>query len=404
MNEIYCGNNLDVMTKEISKKSIDLIYLDPPFFGTGKQYQNIWNNKNEVGQYKERTELGIEGYINWIEPRLYRMKELLKSTGSIYLHCDYHNNTQMRILMDEIFNINNFRNEIIWSYTGRENPKQRMFPRKHNNILFYTKSNKYTFNMQFKPYNEEYIKFFRYDDDDGKGKYQKQPNNNGGKYKQYLNDTKGHPINSVWNDIKSLNNFSAEWMEYKTQKPEALIERIIKSSSNPNDIILDPFMGGGTTLAAAKKLDRQFIGIDIAEEACNLTAKRIEYPKTNIINTIKIVPDFDIMETYEFQEYVCNIFNAMNTSADPTRPSGPDGGIDGRFIGEFKGWGLSVTVSKLKGTEIKECIADMVNKGYENAQLISAKPISKANEMIAQSYMKDSKLNKLELHYIGDLI
>lgn len=406
MNKLYCGDNLDVMAKEISKKSIDLIYLDPPFFGVGGQYQIIWSDKNEIKQCRERTKLGINGYTNWIEPRLYIMRELLKPTGSIYLHCDYRMNAHMRILMDEIFGLTNFNNEIIWSYTGRENPRQRMFPRKHENILFFKKNKNHVFNMIFKPYRQEYIEFFKFDDDDGRGKYRMQPKV-GGQYKQYLNESKGQAMNDVWDDIKPLYSFGCqhEQLDYLTQKPEMLLERIIKASSNEGDIVMDPFMGGGTTCAVAKKLGRQFIGIDIAERACNETARRIDYQKSNIINTIRSIPDFDIMETYEFQEYVCNLMGAINTSPDSSRPSGPDKGIDGKFIGEFKGWGLSVTVSKLKATEVKECLMDMSRRGYENVQLISRKPVTEAMRMVAQSNLKETpKINKIELHYIGDLI
>ena len=367
MNKIFCGNNLDVMIKKISKGSIDLVYLDPPFFGTGKQYQNIWNDENEIEQYKERNKLGIEGYINYIEPRLYRMKELLKSTGSIYLHCDYRMNAYMRILMDEIFGTDNFQNEIVWHYgLGGSSPKR--FSRKHDTILLYSKYNNFIFNAPMVPATSLRMK---------------------GQLKK---------VDDVW-DIPSLNNMAKERLHYSTQKPEVLLERIIEASSNPNDVVLDPFMGGGTTLAVAKKLGRQFIGIDIAKKACNLTAKRIEYPKDKIINITRTIPDFDMMKTYKFQEYVCDIFNSMNPLSDPTNPSGSDS----KFIGEFKGWGLSATASKLTGTEIKECIDDMVNRGYKNAQLISAKPISENNRTIAREYLKDSKLHTLKLQYITDL-
>jgi len=197
---------------------------------------------------------------------------------------------------------------------------------------------------------------------------------------------------------------SKERFGYLTQKPETLLERIISASSNPGDIVLDPFMGGGTTLSAALKLNRQFIGIDIAKEACDLTAKRIGYTG-KIINTLSTIPDFDIMKTFEFQDYVCNVMGALNTSQNAGKKgSGPDGGLDGKFIGDFKGWGLSVTVSKLDAREVKECIVDFMNNGYENGILVSRKPISKANEMVAQTTSKNLKFNKLELHYIGDLI
>jgi len=207
--------------------------------------------------------------------RLVEMYRLLKLTGSIYLHIDYHAVYKLKIIMDEIFGEKNFINDIIWTYSGRE-IKQRRFPHKHDTILLYGKSKDYTFNTLYKSYRNEYIKMFNRDDNDGKGRYQTQPDGKGGRYKQYLNKSKGQIISDVWNDIKPLNNLGQQHkLKYPTQKPIELLERIIKTSSNPNDIILDPFCGSGTTLKAARKLERNYIGIDKNEQAIKISKERV---------------------------------------------------------------------------------------------------------------------------------
>lgn len=206
------------------------------------------------------------------------MHRVLKDTGSIYLHVDWHAVHYLKVEMDRIFGMKNFRNEIVWAYSGRENPRQKMFARKHDTILYYVKSNNFIFNAQFKKYRKEYIEqFFKFDDDDGLGLHRIQSDGRGGKYKQYINKSKGHPINDVWEDIKPLSFFGSqkERLGYPTQKPETLLERIIKASSNPDDVVLDPFCGSGTTLKAASKLGRKYIGIDENKQAVNICKKRI---------------------------------------------------------------------------------------------------------------------------------
>ena len=267
VNKVWCRDNLEIM-KSIPDDYVDLIYLDPPYFT-----QTNWKN-GDIGfsdNWKSMNE-----YLKFMELRFIEMHRILKPTGSIYLHVDHHAVFELKVIMDDIFGKKNFINDIVWTYSGRETAQPR-FPHKHDTILLYSKSKEYTFNTLYKPYRKEYIEtFFKNDDDDGKGKYQTQPDGKGGRYKQYLNDMEGQVINDVWDDIKPLNNFGRQQnLKYPTQKPIELLKRIIETSSNKDDIVFDPFCGSGTTLEAAIILERKYIGIDEKKRATKISKDRI---------------------------------------------------------------------------------------------------------------------------------
>lgn len=265
LNSVYTGDNLKVM-RYMKDESVDLIYLDPPYCT-----QTNWRN----GDYEFSDNWEDENeYLKFMKIRLREMNRILKSTGSIYLHVDYRVVFELKVIMDKIFGKKNFVNDIVWAYSGRETAQSR-FPHKHDTILIYSKSEDYTFNTLYKPYRKEYLTFFKYNDNDGNGKYRLQPNGKGGQYKQYLDKMKGHVINDVWSDIKPLNNFGRQQaLQYPTQKPIELLERVIKTSSNSGDIVFDPFCGSGTTLEAAKNLGRKYIGIDEKKQAVELSIQR----------------------------------------------------------------------------------------------------------------------------------
>ena len=281
INSIYEGDNLEILSK-FPSKSIDLIYADPPFF-TNKTYEVIWGDKAETRSFKDRWEGGIEHYTGWMEPRLRECWRVLKDNGSMYLHCDPHANAHLRILMDKIFGGENFKNEIVWKRTHAHGGGTTGFSSIHDIVLFYTKSNKFTFNRQFTSYTQSYINdFFRYTEPNGrryrlviatgsgetktdylwKGKsptkgrhwaytkekmqelekegrlvYSKNGNVN---IKQYIDDKEGTLITDIWDDIEVIHSQSKERLGYPTQKPVALLERMINASSNKNDIVLDP--------------------------------------------------------------------------------------------------------------------------------------------------------------------
>ena len=284
INKIFWGDNLQVMSHMLKeyRGKIDLIYIDPPFDskadykkkidlkGIGKatsdsssfeekQYGDIWTN---------------DEYLQFMYERLLIMRELLSETGSIYLHCDWHRSAYLRLLLDEVFGADSFRNEIVWSYFGFKRATSKKFPQKHDLIFSYTKSPEYTWNVQYKPHSPEYIKRFKKDEN---GRlYRDDVNPTGGGTRIiYLDEVEGDIIDSVWSDIPPVNPVAKERQNYPTQKPEALIERIIKASTNPGDIVFDCFMGSGSTQAAAMKLGRRFIGADINLGAIQTTTKRL---------------------------------------------------------------------------------------------------------------------------------
>ena len=167
INSIYEGDNIEVMNN-FPKKSIDLIYLDPPFY-TNKGFEIIWKDKAEIRAFQDRWAGGINHYITYMQPRLVECYNLLKDTGSIYLHCDPHANSYLREEMDKIFGENNFVNEIVWQRTNAHGGGRTGFSSIHDTILFYKKSDKFTFNRQFVPYSQNYIDdFFKYQERDGR--------------------------------------------------------------------------------------------------------------------------------------------------------------------------------------------------------------------------------------------
>ena len=280
-NKIFWGDNLQVMSHLLKnfRGKINLIYIDPPFDSKAdykkkiklkgklvqndssafeaKQYGDIWTN---------------DEYLQFMYERLIIMKELLSDTGSIFLHCDWHRAHQLRSIMDEIFGISNFRNEIIWSYSTLGRPDDR-YAMKHDNILCYGKTNATFFNKEDAkiPYTDEYIKSHFRDVDENGRKCRKRFD--AGKWRTYYPD-EGMIPNDVW-DIPYENSMSKVRTDYPTQKPEALLERIIKGSSKKGDLVFDCFMGSGTTQAVAMKLGRRFIGADINLGAVQITTNRL---------------------------------------------------------------------------------------------------------------------------------
>ncbi len=311
-NRLFGGNNLDWLEK-FPDSFVDLVYLDPPF-RTGRDFKINDDETEEIRGFEDKnTTFGdgtMEGYIKVINLRLLELKRVLKSTGSIYLHCDSHVSHYLKVEMDKIFGYDNFRNDIIWRY-GLGGSSVKRWQAKHNNILFYTKSDNWLFIPNMVPATSLMMKGRMKKDDD------------------------------VW-EIPTLNNMAHERIGYPTQKPEALLERIIKASSNENDIILDPFCGSGTTLAVAKKLNRRYIGIDHSTQACICTARRIKIPSENIMTltndffsiderdeiTGKIIDKLKNFKHYQLQEWVCQKINFKNTG-NPDKPSGADTGKDG---------------------------------------------------------------------------
>lgn len=312
MNKIFWGDNLQVMSHLLKeyRGQIDLIYIDPPFDskadykkkidvkGVGKaesdsstfeekQYGDIWTN---------------DEYLQFMYERLILLRELLSERGSIYLHCDWHRSAYLRLLLDEVFGANNFRNEIVWSYFGFKRATSKKFPQKHDVIYSYTKSPDYIWNVQYKPHSPEYIKRFK---KDANGRlYRDDVNPTGGGTRIiYLDEVEGDIVDSVWTDIPPVNPVAKERQNYPTQKPEALIERIIKSSTNPGDLVFDCFMGSGTTQAVAMKLGRRFIGADINLGAIQTTTKRLVGVSNELNTQMQEETKYTGFEVYNVNNY-----------------------------------------------------------------------------------------------------
>lgn len=299
-NTLYNDDNLKILRRHIRDNSIDLIYLDPPFnsgvsYGSQKvSFKDIWKwdyNTDCIfseitGIVKEKAsemmicfmrflgKCNIMAYLTMMCIRLLELKRVLKETGSIYLHCDPTASHYLKILMDAVCGKRYFRNEIVWCYTGPSNIKNN-FPKKHDVILRYSKSDDIVFNYIdiVIPYSEETVA--RTNRGAGnRGIFRDKTSEE--RHKNRL--SKGGKIPEDWWIIPRLQGNALEKLGYPTQKPEALLERIIKASSNEGDIVLDPFCGCGTTIAVAERLKRKWIGIDINPIAIEMTKKRCYCP------------------------------------------------------------------------------------------------------------------------------
>ena len=314
-NRLCYGDNLLVMQALLNgdgatglpsmRGMIDLIYIDPPYDSKADYRTKITLPGCDIEQkpnvleqfaYSDTWKDGTISYLKMMYPRLYLMRELLSEQGGIYVHVDWHISHYIKILLDNIFEKYNFKNEIAWRRgNANTNTSAKQYSRNHDVILYYSKSEKNIFLRQFKPYSEATLKMYKYDDFDGRGKYRLQELRdyseetrkllrlenkiyfNGTKeyLKQYLTDKEGTALDSVWEDIPSLQGSGSERLNYATQKPEKLLERIIKSSSNENSIVADFFGGSGTTATVAEKLGRRWITSDFGKPANMIMRKRL---------------------------------------------------------------------------------------------------------------------------------
>lgn len=305
MNKIYWGDNLQVMShllKEYRGK-VDLVYIDPPFDSKADykkkiklKNQSITNDQNSFEE-KQYTDIWTnDEYLQFIYERLIIIRELLSDSGTIYLHCDAKKSHYLKIICDEIFGASSFLCQIIWKrMSGNRKAKAKKWLSVDDTILVFHKYD-HIFNQQYLPYSEEYKKRFKEEDEvgyffwDNIGSYSEErleklkkqnrvkfPSNSNAKprVKNYLHEGKGVAIDNIWTDISPVNSQASDDTNYPTQKPEPLLERIIKASSNPGDIVFDCFMGSGTTQAVAMKLGRRFIGADLNLGGIQITTKRL---------------------------------------------------------------------------------------------------------------------------------
>ncbi|MBE7557601.1 site-specific DNA-methyltransferase [bacterium] len=321
-NRLFWGDNLHVM-RQLSSESIDLIYIDPPFF-SGRQYNVIFGDQNELRSFSDIWEGGMPGYLIWLNARLYEMKRLLKKTGSIYVHLDWHAVHYVKIEMDRIFGIGagggdrrtaGFRNEIAWCYSGGGVPKTE-FPRKHDAILWYTRGSSWVFNTQYRPYSE--------------GTQQRGRTQVKGKYFESGLRAEGTPVNDWWPDVKKITSpTDPEKIGYPTQKSEELVERIVRVATKEGDVVADFFIGGGTTAAVAQRLGRRWIASDQSRVAVAITADRLTRQVEEQTGKLFPVPDFTVEHwgVYEarrladapadqFRAFVLRAFGAVAEGAE----------------------------------------------------------------------------------------
>ena len=382
---MWTGDNLDIM-RGMNSESVDLIYLDPPFNSkhnyaapigseaAGAEFKDTWTLNDIAVEWHgliadENPELykvidatmtkSDRAYIIYMAIRLLEMRRILKSTGSIYLHCDPTMSHYLKLVMDAIFGRKNFKSEIVWKRTSGHSDSKTLGS-VHDTILYYTKTDKFIYNQQHVQYEKSYVsQRYKHKDPDGRrwmddnltakglsgGGYEYEykgkvslwrvspekmqeldaenrlyfTSKGGIRIKRYLDEMSGLPINDVWTDIPPVNSRAKERVGYPTQKPIAFLDRIVQASSNPNDVVLDTFCGCATACIAAEKNVREWVGIDISPKAVDLVKSRMVKElgifgqvihRTDIPKRSDIV-DFPIYKThkhtlYGLQEGRCN--------------------------------------------------------------------------------------------------
>jgi DNA modification methylase len=418
---LYYGDNLDVLRRYVDDESIDLVYLDPPFNSNAnynvlfaeksgtkaaaqiKAFEDTWQwDESAASAYREMVERGgsvaqamiafrtflgdsdMLAYLAMMAPRLVELRRTLRTTGSIYLHCDPTASHYLKMLMDAIFGAERFLSEIVWKRTTAHSSAKRYAP-VHDVILYYGRSDAAVWNSPRIDYEQEYLdKYYKFDDGDGrlywrnsltaagvrhgssgnvwrgidvsasgqhwkfktetldeldaKGQIYWPPGGRGfPQIKRYRDELKGLAVSDIWTDIDRINQVAQERLGYPTQKPEALLDRIISASSAEGDTVLDPFCGCGTTIASAQRLNRKWIGIDVTHLAIGLIKQRLSdaYGDSikgtyDVIGEPTSVEDAAVLaasDPYQFQWWALSLVNARPAE----QKKGKDRGIDGRI-------------------------------------------------------------------------
>jgi site-specific DNA-methyltransferase (adenine-specific) len=425
MNKLFFGDNLNILREHIADESVDLIYYSVLFktpkghesdaqitafedsWHWGEQAQREFTELEHCGNTdvtemmlalrKFLKENDMMAYLTMMANRLLELRRVLKPTGSLYLHCDPTASHYLKIVLDAVFSVESFTNEIVWKRTTPKGLAFTKFSANQDTILFYRKSESYTWNPQYAPYTDEYRDRYNLIDEKTGKRFQAtsllNPNPNrpnltyefhghtkvwrwtkermleaeknglvyfppkGGvpREKRFLEEQEGVPISSVWTDIPAINAVADERLGYPTQKPLALLERIIKASSNEGDVVLDPFCGCGTAVHAAQKLNRKWIGIDITHLAISLIEKRLKdaFPGINfeVEGTPKDIGgarDLAERHKYQFQWWATSLVGAQPYQG---KKKGADSGIDGLIFFHDDKSGAKKIVVSVKGGE-----------------------------------------------------
>jgi site-specific DNA-methyltransferase (adenine-specific) len=474
-NRLYFGDNLEILRDHIREESVDLIYLDPPFNSavsynvlfkeqSGKQsaaqiaaFEDTWHwTQESEASYHEtittapeqltillqalRSFLGqndMMAYLTMMAPRLLELHRVLKQTGNIYLHCDPSASHYLKLLLDAVFGVENFRNEIVWMRTTSKALMTRRLPNNHDTIFSYQKSDEAEWNSDaiYTPYDLDDLDdktTQKYSLRDASGRlYQltdlNNPNHNRPnltyeflgvtrvwrwtkermqaayeagliiqprpgavpRYKRYLDEQRGKPFGDVWTDIPPLNSQARERLGYPTQKPEALLERIIKASSNEGDIVLDAFCGCGTSISVAERLHRHWIGIDITHLAISLIKNRLHDTFKSQLAPYEVIGEpkdltsaeaLAIQDRYQFQWWAVGLVEGRPAQ---DKKKGKDTGIDGNLyffddnLGKAKRIIIQVKSGNVKSGDIRDLKGVLEREKAELGAFITLKPSTK---------------------------
>lgn len=293
---------------------LKLIYIDPPFdvgadfsmdIEIGGETFHKEPNLLEQIAYRDTWGRGADSFIAMIYERLILMRDLMHPEGSVYVHCDWRVNSFIRQALDEVFGPDHFLNDIAWGYFAFKRKTAKKFPQKHDSIISFRKGDRHIWHTQFKPHSEEYLK--RWKTDASGRRYRDDVNPTvGGSRVIYLDEMEGDIVDSCWTDISPVNPVAAERVDYPTQKPEALLERILKASSNEGDLVADFFCGSGTTAAVAEKLGRKWIATDLGKFGIHTTRKRLIQVQRELKGGGKPFRAFEVLNLgrYERQAYL----------------------------------------------------------------------------------------------------
>ncbi len=451
-NKLYFGDNLDILREHVASDSVDLIYLDPPF-NSNATYNVLFQEKSgersaaQITAFEDTWHWGMESeyayqemvkespqklasllqamraflgqndmmaYLVMVAQRMVELHRVLKPTGSIYLHCDPTASHYLKLLMDAVFDVRNFRNEIVWRRSfahGDAKQGARHFGRCTDSLLFYVKTDTAIWNPQYAPYSEEALKRdYKYTEEGTKRVYRLAPVDGPGgaskgnpyydflgvkgywrftqermqklydegrlvrsstgkslSQKMYLDEAKGRPVDNLWDDINRISPTSSERLGYPTQKPEALLERIIAASSNEGDLVLDPFCGCGTTIAVAERLKRRWIGIDITHLAISLMRHRLHDTFGPDLSPYEVIGDPKDLESaralaeqnrYQFEWWALGLVDARPAQ---DKRKGADRGVDGyiNFFDDNTGKAKTIIVQVKSGGVNRSYIATL---------------------------------------------
>ncbi len=430
---VYREDNLTAL-RRIPDESVDLIYLDPPFFSS-RVYEVIWGDEAEVRSFEDRWDGGIMHYVSWMRDRVRQLHRVLKPNGTLYLHCDPHASHYLKVMLDDMFGLTNFRNEVIWKRTGSKGLATARMPNNHDTILVFSKGPAPTWNGDtlFQPYDhddldEKTLAKYAQRDPDGR-RYQLtsliNPNHDRPnltyeflgvtkvwrwtrdrmekaysdgmvvqtargrvpRLKRYLDEQRGKPLGDTWTDIAPLNSRARERLGYPTQKPEELLRRIIVASSNPGDVVLDPFCGCGTTISVAEQTGREWVGIDVSLTAVQIIGARLNrIPGARRARFLGLPDNVDslyALRPFEFQNWAIRKFFGTHSP----RKSG-DMGIDGYSL--LVGNPIQVKRSYDVGRNVVDNFQTAMRRGsHDTGYIVGFSFTRNAKEEVARARVQD---------------